>query len=104
LPADLQRDLQAYHELLSTIQAHCPDSSLSDEPGLIDGKVLDEFYVSGFLRDFLLQARRPSFQFIAPGLRIPTSEWIREMLCQAREQGRLMRPADPASNHESEPL
>lgn len=103
LPADSERDLQAYDDLLMAIQARCPDSTLG-EPGLVDSKVLDEFHVSGFLRDFLLRARRPSFQFIAPGLHIPTSEWIQEMLCQARVQGRLLTPPDPASNYESEPL
>lgn len=65
---------------------------------------MDEFPVSGFLQDFFLQDRRPSFTYIAPGIRVPSSEWIRQMLSQARQQGRLQEPMDPESNYDTEEL
>lgn len=104
VPSDLGRDLKAYDDLLSTIQARCPGSTISDEPGLVDSETLDEMNVWGFSRDFYLQARRPSFTYIAPGLQVPSSEWIREMLAHARAQGRLETPPDSDNNYDSEPL
>ncbi|KAL1963093.1 hypothetical protein VTN77DRAFT_8739 [Rasamsonia byssochlamydoides] len=85
IPTDLDRDLQAYHALLAAIQTRIPNSSISGEPGLVDEATLDGFRISGFLRDFLLQARRPSFEYVAPGLRLPTTAWLQEIL--SRDHG-----------------
>lgn len=100
IPSDLDRDLKAYHELLSVIQSRCPGSTISDAPGLVDTVTLEEFpNLTGFLPDFLQRARRPSFIYIAPGLRVPSSEWIRQMLPRAHIEG-----YDPGNNYDSEPL
>lgn len=105
MPSDLDRDLKAYHELLSAIQSRCLGSTISDEPSLVDTTILEEFpNLTGFLPEFLRRARRPSFTYIAPGLRVPSSEWIRQMLSQARREGRLQEPYDPGNNYDSEPL
>ncbi|KAH8896955.1 hypothetical protein GQ53DRAFT_838371 [Thozetella sp. PMI_491] len=120
-PADLNRDLDSYHNLLAAIQARCLDSTVSEEPGLIDEGVLDEFRISGFLRDFLLKARRPSFAFIAPGLQLPCSSLFQETVQRdkgserynlVREEGRVPQddePWDPgwmqkSSNRDGEPM
>lgn len=47
--------------------------SISDESGLVDEETLDRFGILRFLRDFLLNARRPSFMYIAPGLQLLSS-------------------------------
>lgn len=64
------------------IQDRSPESttSISDQPGLVDGESLDRFRISGFLRDFFLNARRPDFTYIAPGLQIPSATWLQETL------------------------
>lgn len=103
IKSDLERDLKAYDDLLSTIQSRCPGSTIA-EAGLVDAETLDEMNVEGFPRDFYLQARRQSFTYIAPGLQVPSSEWIRQMLAQARIEGRLQEPYDPRNNYDSEPL
>jgi hypothetical protein len=36
------------------------------EQTLVDKQVLDDFGISGFYRDFVSNARQPSFDFIAP--------------------------------------
>lgn len=102
--SDLKRDLKAYNELLAAIQTRCPGSTINDEPGLVDAETLDEMNVFGFNRDFYLHARRPSFTYIAPGLEVPSSEWIRQMLAQARADGRLQQHANSNNNYDSEPL
>jgi hypothetical protein len=72
IPSDLTIDLLAYHNLLTAIQARSPSSSVG-EPRLIRVENLDRFHIHGFMRDFLLKACKPSFTFIAPGIRIPAS-------------------------------
>jgi hypothetical protein len=79
--SDLDRNLQAYDDLLVAIQQRRSDLVIG-EPGLVDEATLDEFQITGFYRDFLLKARRPSFEYIAPGIRVPNSDWLRETFTQ----------------------
>ncbi|KUL81902.1 hypothetical protein ZTR_09535 [Talaromyces verruculosus] len=106
IAADLTRDLEAYHNLLVAIQDRSPGStaSISDEPGLVDEETLDRFRISGFLRDFLLNAHRPSFMYIAPGLQIPSATWLQETLDAdrgserynfVRRDGKVLRDDEP---------
>lgn len=121
IPGDLDRDLQSYHDLLAAIQARSPGSTISDEPGLVDEETLDQFRISGFLRDFLLKARRPSFNNVAPGLHLLSSEWLRKILSEdrgserymhVRHESRVLQDDEPwqpdwmqrASNYAGEPL
>lgn len=57
---------------------------ISDELGLIDEGTLNESRVSGWLRDFLPNARRPSFAYFAPALRFLSCNWFRETVEQDR--------------------
>jgi hypothetical protein len=124
IPSDLDRDLEAYDKLISAIQARSPvgtSTTISDEPSLVDEGTLNEFRISGILRDFLLKARRPNFQYIAPGLRLPSSEWLQEVLSRdrgserynfVRDEGRVLPDDGPwqpdwmqhESNYVGEPL
>jgi hypothetical protein len=93
VPSDLTINLKAYDNLLTAIQARSPHSAVG-EPGLIGEEILDRFHIHGFMRDFLLQARRPSFTFIAPGIRIPTPAWLDELLTGDRGSERYNRVRD----------
>lgn len=43
------------------------------------------------MRDFLPEARKPSFKFTTPGIRIPTSAWLDELLTPDRGSKRYNR-------------
>lgn len=86
-PSDLSTNLQAYHALLTEIQARSPHATIG-HPGLIDPSTLDRFNIHGFVRAFLLHARRPSFSHIAPGIRIPTTAWLQELLTEDQGSAR----------------
>lgn len=104
------------------IQRRSPGSTISDEPGLVDEGTLDRFRISGVLRDFLLNARRPSFAYIAPGLQLPSATWLQETLDEdrgserynfVRREGKVLRDDEPwepdwmqrgSSNWVGEPL
>lgn len=95
IPSDLTINLTAYHNLLGAIQARSPGGgSTVGEPGLVDVEILDRFHIHGFMRDFLLRARRPSFPFVAPGIRIPTSAWLDDLLTRDRGSERYRRVRD----------
>jgi hypothetical protein len=90
IPNDLKINLRAYHDLLTAIQARSPGSSVG-KSGLIKVEILDRFHIHGFMRNFLLHARKPSFTFIAPGIRIPTTAWLEELLTRDRGSERYNR-------------
>lgn len=121
IQTDIDRDLKSYHDLLAVIQARSPGSTISEEPGLVDRETLDQFRISGFLREFLLKAHRPSFKYVAPGLHLLSSEWLQDILSQDRGSERYVlvrrkgyvpqddKPWQPdwmqrASNYVGEPL
>ncbi|KAI1384807.1 uncharacterized protein F4822DRAFT_373741 [Hypoxylon trugodes] len=72
--SQLQETLTAYHGLLDAIESRIPDVARPpSEPQLIPNTSLDTANISpGFVREFLNKAQRPWFQYIAPGLEIPT--------------------------------
>lgn len=122
IAADLTRDLKAYHNLLVAIQSRSPGNTTSDELGLVGEETLNKFHISGFLRDYFLNARRPSFAYIAPGLQIPSTTWLQEILDEdrgseryefVRRDGKVLRDDEPrepdwmqqgSSNWVGEPL
>ena len=79
-PSDFDVNIAAWNGYLEAIIDRCPSCSIDKKPGLIDREVVDRYKIRGFLRDFLLNAKRPNFPFIAPGLRIPTSEYYSSLL------------------------
>lgn len=87
VPSDLNLSLNAYHELLEAIASRCEDCTIG-EPGLISRRILNRFDIFGFLRDFYLQARRPSFTFIAPGIRVPDSSWLNALMTEDKHSAR----------------
>lgn len=95
-PHDLELNLAAYYNLVTAIAARIPDSTIG-APGLISAEMLDRFHIHGFRRDFLLQARKPSFEFKAPGIRIPISTWLEDLLEADHGSKRYLRVRD--DNH-----
>lgn len=72
----LKDTLEAWDTLLSAVESRQGPAASADEADepLLPVTVLDAAAViSGFARAFLTQARRPSFQLIAPGLSVPTA-------------------------------
>jgi len=112
---DLEDSLRAYDQLVNAILARSPDASNveTESRGLVDREIIDEFGIQGLLRDFLLQARKPSFKFIAPGIRLPESSDLREVLRAdvgserfnlVREEGLVATDSDDTSPRIGEPL
>jgi len=113
---DLEDSLQAYNGLLDVISARSPATSSVVEQigqGLIDRDIIEEFQIQGLLRDFLLQARKPSFTFIAPCIRLPKSSDLRESLRAdvgserydlVREDGLVTTDSEDTSQHIGEPI
>jgi hypothetical protein len=87
VPHDLSAALSAYHDLLSAIKDRRLSSTIG-EAGLVSVEVLNRFKINGFLRSFLLQAHRPSFSFIAPGISLPNSDWLDDLLTCDRGSAR----------------
>lgn len=112
---DLQDSLQAYEELVNAILARSSSTSIveTESQGLVDRDIVHEFGIQGLPRDFLLQARKPSFTFIAPGIRLPESSSLREVLEAdvgserynlVRDEGLVATDADVTSQRIGEPL
>lgn len=91
----LQRTLEAWETLLTTIEARLPNSvaptSTPDEPREIPTTIPGDF-----IRSFLQKARLPSFRYIAPGLQIPTLSSLTSQSFQNRQS--LIRPGDRRSH------
>lgn len=74
----LSETVDTFNQLVQVIEARMPNTAATKEnesiTGLLDNEVLTAMQLApGFIRDFLLRARRPRFQFIAPGLSTPDS-------------------------------
>ncbi|KAL5364002.1 hypothetical protein BJX96DRAFT_187509 [Aspergillus floccosus] len=69
----LNQSVQAYNALVETIEVHLPSSQGRSQPQsrptIATPETLDPS-VNGFPRSFLLQARKPTFKQIAPGLTV----------------------------------
>lgn len=85
----LDNTIRSFHDLVESIESRMPPGSIcprevaaaesllanvqSSQPSLVSKEVVDAACIPhGFARSFLLQARRPCFRYIAPGLSLPT--------------------------------
>ncbi|KAJ4374667.1 hypothetical protein N0V86_007540 [Didymella sp. IMI 355093] len=77
----LNETIETFNRLVQAIEIRMPDNPATEkkkaDTGLIDEQVLKDMQLpEGFIYTFLLRARRPAFQFIAPGLSLPDSSWL----------------------------
>lgn len=69
---NLSRALAVWNMLVAAIETRMPVPGVIGITGLVDQETLDITGLRpGFARDFLLNARKPDFLHIAPGLRVP---------------------------------
>lgn len=90
---ELEETVTAFNRLVEAIEVRMPEVSLKQEPkeGLVEKSVLDSLRVKqygksyglselgpdfGFAHAFMSRVRRPRFQYIAPGLSVPTETTI----------------------------
>ncbi|KAI7487589.1 hypothetical protein KC351_g2552 [Hortaea werneckii] len=72
---DLEEALEGWETAVETIEETMLLDKAETTYGLLDAACLDAAKIpDGFAREFLTQARRPRFDFIAPGLRVPNSQ------------------------------
>lgn len=72
---DLEECIEVWGMIVETIEQKMSLGATEADAGLLDVATLDTAQVpDGFVRKFVLQARKPRFKFIAPGLRVPTAE------------------------------
>lgn len=71
---DLADCLELWKTAVDLIEQRMSLSPQEHETGLVDIAVLEALPTpEGFARQFILQARKPRFSFIAPGLLLPTA-------------------------------
>jgi len=71
---DLTECLQLWEIAVDLIEERMSLSPQAHENGLVDPAIFDALPIpEGFAKQFVLQARKPRFSFIAPGLRLPTT-------------------------------
>lgn len=69
---DLEEALESWEWVVETIEEKMQLDDVETTTGLLDAACLDAAKIpDGFAREFLTKARRPRFEFIAPGLRVP---------------------------------
>ncbi|RMY53567.1 hypothetical protein D0865_05181 [Hortaea werneckii] len=72
---DLEETLNIWAAAVEMIEEKMQLGDAERTDGLLDAATLDAAKIpDGFAREFLTQARRPRFNFIAPGLRVPLRE------------------------------
>ncbi|KAI6903671.1 hypothetical protein D0869_13674 [Hortaea werneckii] len=72
---DLEETLNVWAAAMEMIEEKMQLGDAERTDGLLDAATLDAAKIpDGFAREFLTQARRPRFNFIAPGLRVPLRE------------------------------
>ncbi|KAI7281142.1 hypothetical protein KC345_g4295 [Hortaea werneckii] len=72
---DLEEALEGWETAVETIEEKMLLENAGTTYGLLDAACLDAAKIpDGFAREFLTQARRPRFDLIAPGLRVPNFE------------------------------
>jgi hypothetical protein len=71
---DLTECLEIWETAVDLIEERMSLPAQAHESGLVDPASLEALPIpEGFAKQFMLQARKPRFSFIAPGLRLPTS-------------------------------
>jgi hypothetical protein len=74
---DLQKALEEFNKLVEVISARLPTPLVGDTGHLASEAELEGSQIDGFAREFLAKAKRPTFKYIAPGIRIQTEEEVR---------------------------
>jgi hypothetical protein len=73
-PKDLEESLKVWSMAVESIEQKMGLSGTGSSDGRLDAATLDAARIpESFARLFLFRARKPRFEFIAPGLRVPTS-------------------------------
>ena len=76
-PQDLEECVELWGMIVDLIEQKMElETNESSTTGLLDAATLTAARVpaEGFAQQFLLQAKKPRFEFVAPGLRVPTAE------------------------------
>ncbi|KAK1823629.1 hypothetical protein LTR12_002040 [Friedmanniomyces endolithicus] len=75
-PQDLNECVELWGMIVETVERKLELEKTEALVGLMDAATVDAARVpaEGFAQNFILQARKPRFKFVAPGLRIPTAE------------------------------
>ncbi|KAK5701319.1 hypothetical protein LTR17_022691 [Elasticomyces elasticus] len=74
-PKDLEESVELWGMLVKSIEQKMGLEDSSHAGQLLDAQTLDSASIpDGFARKFLSQVARPRFEYIAPGLRVPTAE------------------------------
>ncbi|KAK0356092.1 hypothetical protein LTR91_020214 [Friedmanniomyces endolithicus] len=73
---DLEECVELWGMIVETVERKMELEKTEALVGLLDAATLDAARVpaEGFAQNFILQARKPRFKFVTPGLRIPTAE------------------------------
>lgn len=72
---DLTECLEVWEMAVDLIEERMSLPPQSHESGLVDPASFEALPIpEGFAKQFLMQAKKPRFSFIAPGLRLPTAE------------------------------
>jgi hypothetical protein len=72
---DLTGCLEIWDTAVDLIEGRMSLPTQAHESGLVDLASLEALPIpEGFAKQFMLQARKPRFSFVAPGLRLPTSD------------------------------
>ncbi|KAI6804104.1 hypothetical protein KC361_g316 [Hortaea werneckii] len=72
---DLEEALEVWESAVETVEEKMELDDAETTNGLLNAACLDAVKVpDGFAREFLAKARRPRFEFIAPGFKVPDAE------------------------------
>lgn len=72
---DLSECLETWKTAVDLIEEKMSLPQQAHENGLVDLAIIETLPIpEGFAKQFILQARKPRFSFISPGLRVPTAD------------------------------
>jgi hypothetical protein len=74
---DLRKAVEAFNKLVEVISARLNIPLVGNTGHLASDAELQRSQIDGFAREFLVNAKRPTFKYIAPGIRIQTEEELR---------------------------
>ncbi|RFU26977.1 hypothetical protein B7463_g9371, partial [Scytalidium lignicola] len=101
----LLHTLSAWDQYIQMIEARIPSSAAETSAILIEGSILDSLNIphNSFAYQFLTQAKRPSFKFIAPGLSIPPNSMSFVTSQPLRASFQIQTPAQDTDMNTSTP-
>lgn len=99
--ADVAQALAQYDALLEAIIARSNAGQVYDAP-LVSAETLSKWNVHGFAREFLSRARKPSFTYIAPGIKVFDDRAFDDLMTKDIAQGRQYILLFPSNLHVTE--